>query len=146
MPLLIWSLCMTAWIATLCLVWVLVCLAFWYFDDERCELRATRRLRRRIERPEEHGLWGQRVTVTPQLVGEVFGDGRKLLCVSPIMFRPHHFVVRVGSGVDASDMDEDLLEVLALLLREGIQPHCLGVTREGYPRHPLSTQLEEFGR
>jgi len=43
------------------------------------------------------------------------------------------------------DRDKEVLELLKI---NGIQPWCLGITKEGFPRHPLyvskTTSLEEY--
>ena len=41
----------------------------------------------------------------PRLVDRVFGDGGKLLEISPIMHRPHTFVVRIGSDWTIDNWD-----------------------------------------
>lgn len=66
-----------------------------------------RELRSAIERRTYMTYWGQRRWVIPRLVDRVFGDGRKLLGLSPIMFRPHYFVVRIDSAWSLSNCDAD---------------------------------------
>lgn len=61
--------------------------------------KETRRLRRLIERPERCQFWGQWYTITPRLIGQVFGDGKNLICVTPLATRPNYFVVRIDSSV-----------------------------------------------
>lgn len=63
------------------------------------EDRKTRSLRGRIERPQQVTFWGQKYTITPRLIARVFGDGKNLLCVTPLATRPNYFVVRVDSSV-----------------------------------------------
>lgn len=67
--------------------------------DRRAARAETRRLRALIERPERCTFWGQPHTITPRLIAEVFGDGRQLVCITPIASRPNYFVVRVDSTV-----------------------------------------------
>lgn len=57
----------------------------------------TERLRRLIERPTAVRWWGQPRTITPRVVGAVIGDGKKLIGIAPIMYRPNHFVARIDS-------------------------------------------------
>lgn len=59
--------------------------------------RETARVRRMIERPERCRFWGQDYTIVPRLIARVFGDGKHLLCVTPLATRPNYFVVRVDS-------------------------------------------------
>lgn len=68
-------------------------------DEIRSSRAETRRLRALIERPERCRFWGQLYTVTPRLIAAVFGDGEKLVCVTPMATRPNYFVVRVDSSV-----------------------------------------------
>ncbi len=60
--------------------------------------RETQRLRKLIERPERVQFWGSWYTVTPRLISRIFGDGKLLMCVSPLATRPNRFVVRVDSS------------------------------------------------
>jgi hypothetical protein len=70
----------------------------------------TETLRRRVERRQKAYLWGQPHMITPRLVDEVFGDGRVLLKLWPIMYRPSYYVVRIDSKWDLSNYgDENLL-------------------------------------
>jgi hypothetical protein len=55
-------------------------------------------LRALIEHPREVTLWGTPYQVTPRLCSQIFGDGRQLVTITPINFRPHYFVVRVDSA------------------------------------------------
>jgi hypothetical protein len=66
----------------------------------------TRQLRALIERRTLTHLWGARHFVVPRLVTDIFGDGRLLLGLSPIRFRPNYFVVRIDSGWSISNWDQ----------------------------------------
>lgn len=57
-------------------------------------------LRELVERPCKGHLWGQEHDIFPRVIGKVFGDGRCLINVSPLMTRPNYFVVRVDSAED----------------------------------------------
>jgi hypothetical protein len=59
--------------------------------------------------PHERTLWGQTHVVTPALVEEVFGDGEKLLILTPIMTRPNYYVVQIDSswGKDNTYSEEE---------------------------------------
>ncbi len=78
-------------------------------DNPTMNPRNTKQLSALIERRHRVDWWGRRQIITPQLVTRVFGNGRKLLQLFPMMFRPNHFVVRVDSSLDTHDMDFDLL-------------------------------------
>jgi len=47
----------------------------------------------------------------PRLVTRIFGDGRRLLALYPIMHRPNHFVVRMDSSIDITHADDWLEEI-----------------------------------
>ena len=76
-----------------------------WVDRPTMKPRNTRQLRVLIERRTLEYLWGQRHWVVPRLVSEVFGDGRKLIRLYPIMYRPYHFVVRIDSGWSLNNWD-----------------------------------------
>lgn len=63
---------------------------------EQRNSREVRRLRALIERPERCTFW-QPYTITPRLIEKGFGDGRLLICVTPLATRPNYFVVRIDS-------------------------------------------------
>jgi hypothetical protein len=58
----------------------------------------TEKLRARIELTKKVQFWGQEYTITPRLIGKVFGDGAQLICITPLATRPNYFVVRVDSS------------------------------------------------
>ena len=62
--------------------------------------RNTRRMRPLIEKRQTWELWTQKHVIIPRLVDRVFGDGRRLLRLFPVMMRPQHFVVRMDSAID----------------------------------------------
>lgn len=62
------------------------------------EDRKIARLRALIERPERCTFWGQPYTIAPRLIAKQFGDGKQLVCVTPLETRPNYFVVRVDSA------------------------------------------------
>jgi hypothetical protein len=76
-------------------------------DDPPFDPFNTKRLRRLIEVRQAAYLWGKRYIVTPRLVDRVFGNGRLLLGLSPIMFRPERFVVRVDDRWSISNWDRN---------------------------------------
>jgi len=78
---------------------------FWY-DEPTMNPHNTKRLRSLIERQEEAYLWGQPSMVTPRLCGQVFGDGKKLIALSPILYRPRYFVIRIDSSWSTSNRDQ----------------------------------------
>jgi hypothetical protein len=62
------------------------------------ETPPTEALRAAIEVEETGYLWGDARKITPRLVGETFGDGRRLVFIEPTMTRPNYYIVRVDSG------------------------------------------------
>lgn len=75
----------------------------------------TNQLRALVERWQVVEHWAQRCRIKPRLVTRVFGDGRRLLRLYPIMFRPNHFVVRVDSKLDdghAHDWLDEIYEAI----------------------------------
>lgn len=66
----------------------------------------TALLRADVESVTKGHLWGDEIEIAPKLVSEIFGDGQKLLCISPMLYRPWYVVVRIDSGWD----DDALIE------------------------------------
>lgn len=64
------------------------------------------RLRGLIERRQVAYLWGRRCFVTPRLVSEIFGDGKKMVWLSGINIRPAYWVVRVDSSWNLDNCDD----------------------------------------
>jgi hypothetical protein len=75
----------------------------------------TKKLRRLIERPEHCLFWGQPHTITPRLITRTFGDGKQLLCVTPLATRPNYFVVRIDSSVTDPHSHHDSSTKLSFL-------------------------------
>jgi len=57
----------------------------------------TAALRALVERRQRVKHWGQDCWITPRLVAAVLGDGGQLIGLAPTMYRPNHFLVRIGS-------------------------------------------------
>ena len=74
-----------------------------WVDHPTMNPRNTNQLRPLIERRTCKYLWGKRHFVVPRLVDKIFGNGRTLLALYPINFRPYHFVVRIDSGWSISN-------------------------------------------
>lgn len=47
--------------------------------------------------------WGSKHTFTPYLLSKRFGNGKKFLAISPLMFRPLYYVVRIGGKWETDD-------------------------------------------
>ena len=73
------------------------------------------RLRQLIERPQPARLWGQEYTVTPAMLPEPIGDGRRLIWVSCANTRPHWYVVRVDSSMRGDALDDAIDDVILAL-------------------------------
>lgn len=67
----------------------------------------TEELRPLVERRQRVRWWGRYEWITPRLCGEVFGDGKQLIALAPIMFRPNHFIVRIDSGWNINNHASD---------------------------------------
>lgn len=78
----------------------------------------TDQLRPLIERWQVRRLWTVPHRIKPRLVTKVFGDGRKLLAVFPIMFRPNHFVVRMDSKIETTYADDWLDDIYSAIEEE----------------------------
>lgn len=50
-------------------------------------------------------FWGQKQIIEPQLVSEIFGDGKQIIHVTPIDTRPNYYVVRIDSKTNLDDHD-----------------------------------------
>ncbi len=70
--------------------------------------RETRRLKLIIERRQAGYLWGQKHFFTPRLIGEVFGNVKKLIWISGLNTRPAFWVVRVDSSWSQETEESDL--------------------------------------
>jgi len=84
-------------------------------DEPTMDVHETEQLRPLIERWKIEHLWGQPRRIKPRLVTDVFGDGRRLLCLYPLMYRPNHFVVRMDSTVEirhAGDWLDEIYEAI----------------------------------
>lgn len=76
-------------------------------------------LRAHIERARIMRFWGTEYEITPLLIDEIFGDGLKLLAVTPLFTRPNFYVVRVDSALeDAADLFNDDEERLIQAIEE----------------------------
>lgn len=69
--------------------------------------RDTPRLRALVERKKLVRWWGRKTFVTPRLVSAVFGDGKRLIALAPMMYRPNHFIVRIDSGWNLDNQASD---------------------------------------
>lgn len=60
-------------------------------------------------------LWGKKRIIQPQLLPFVWGDGKRIVAIRPIITRTHHFVVAVDSSIvherDVHDIIDDIYEV-----------------------------------
>lgn len=86
-----------------------------WVDHPTMSPRNTEQLRPFIERWQTAYLWSNPHRIKPALVNAVFGDGRTLLKLYPIMFRPNHFVVRIDSATNtrhADDWLDDIYEAI----------------------------------
>lgn len=61
-------------------------------------------LRAIIEIPVSGKFWGMDYTITPLLIDTVFGDGKKLFWIMPLMSRPNYYVIRVDSIAETDDI------------------------------------------
>lgn len=64
----------------------------------RAEERLHARVKAAIEVEEEVRFWGSAYRITPLVVPAVFGDGRALFHITPLLTRPNFFVVRGDSS------------------------------------------------
>lgn len=67
----------------------------------------TALLRSIIERRHKVKFWGSPHMITPRLITEVFGDGKKLISIEPTDWRPNYYVVRVDSSWSTSNWEHD---------------------------------------
>ena len=80
--------------------------------------------------------WGCHYDFQPYLLDRIWGDGKQLMQLFPLMERPRYWIVRVGSGTcDCRDEDEffDMLDEIYDEIDEqfGMPPESdLGVGRE----------------
>lgn len=67
----------------------------------------------KIEAPFTTRWWGRDHTVTPCVIHEPMGDGRKLFAIQPLDTRPQFYVVRLDSRVQIREQIEDILAHIA---------------------------------
>lgn len=62
--------------------------------------------------PRQIHWWGHDYTITPALVDEVLGDGKRVIAFQPLATRPNYYVVRVDSSwcLDGEDGDDSIFE------------------------------------
>lgn len=84
-----------------------------YSNTPTMNPRNTNQLRKLIEVRQVQCMWGpkDRHWITPRLVSRIYGDGRQLIALYPIMFRPNHFVIRIDSAMNTGgDEFRELLD------------------------------------
>jgi hypothetical protein len=64
----------------------------------------------RIETPYCVRWWGRDWIVTPCLVRQPMGDGRKLFAIQPLDTRPHYYVVALDSRVRIKEQLDEILD------------------------------------
>jgi len=57
----------------------------------------------KLERPYWTKFWGQRRKCKPRLVRAILGAGDQLIYITPLMTRPHHYILRVDKSWMADD-------------------------------------------
>jgi hypothetical protein len=82
-----------------------------WVEEPTMDPRDTEQLRGLVERWIICDLWAMQYLIKPRLVDEVFGDGRRLLLLTPIMHRPNRFVIRMDSKQDITHGGEWLYEI-----------------------------------
>jgi len=60
-------------------------------------IKIGKALRAKLEKPYWVRFWGQRRLCKPVFIERILGDGGKLLFVTPLATRPHHYLIRVDS-------------------------------------------------
>ena len=68
-------------------------------------MRLTRETLKRLTRKRLVRFWGRRYFVTPALVAEKLGDGKKLIRFEPMDTRPNYYVVFVDSSWNTSNWE-----------------------------------------
>lgn len=66
---------------------------------------------RELLKPQHTEWWGSTYDFTPALLDKVYGDGKRLLMLFPIMERPRYWVVRIDSKWHTDgDLHEEVLD------------------------------------
>ena len=82
-------------------------------------------------------FWGRSHEITPVILDETFGDGKKSICLTPLNTRPNYYIVNIDSSVDLLENDSviDYLEkedgVLNYIIEE--YGECCGDDEEPFP-------------
>ena len=54
-------------------------------------------------------FWGSRYRITPILVDKIFGDGEKVIHLTPLATRPNYYIIRVDSKWDCDNSGEEAI-------------------------------------
>ncbi len=79
----------------------------WSWQLSQHQRRKTRELRALVERRQAAYLWGKKHFITPLLLDTIFGDGKRLVAIGPIVLRPNFYIVRVHSAWHLSNWADD---------------------------------------
>jgi hypothetical protein len=94
-------------------------------------------LRKLVERRYRTTFWGGKYLVSPKLVSEAFGDGKRLIHMTPLNTRPQYYVVRVDSKCDTtSDEFRDQLDAIYDAIDDQFgNTSCESMEDEPWPAH-----------
>ncbi len=67
---------------------------------------------RELLKPQHTEHWGSVYDFKPELLNKVYGDGKQLLMLFPIMERPRYWVVRVDSNCSDRAGDDSFFDML----------------------------------
>ena len=63
-------------------------------------------------------LWGDEITFKPLIISEILGDGKQLIQIGAIDFRPLYYLVRIDSNTDLGSDTFDSDEITLLIENE----------------------------
>jgi len=67
----------------------------------------------KLELQHNHGkLWGKWENIEPKLLKEIYGDGKRLLYISPLSDRPNHYMVRIDSVYPDENKRNEVEDIL----------------------------------
>jgi hypothetical protein len=84
-------------------------------------------------------LWGQKHMIKPEFIQATFGNGDKLLAVTPLNTRPNYYLIRVDSSWSDQNTDEPCIG-------DHIDEICDAIEEEVGPKYCEDDNREEIQR
>jgi len=99
-------------------------------------LKITDKQKAHLTRRQWARLWGQKHMIKPVFIEEAFGNGEKLLAVTPLNTRPNYYLIRVDSSWSDSNYDK-------VCVGDHIEEICEAIEDVVGPKYSENDQGEE---